>query len=298
MIAPVQSGNSVGSGKGLQAFVVLTGIFVFVLLFFADKTQLKNPERGLETVNSEEQVRVDHPSSGGSSLESLVNSGSDSPEIKTLKSRLEVEKAEGKPQVLQEIVEKLRDESKLDQAAVYAAKLADLVPEAKNCLVAGALFRTTSEGFHADGDSVRFLAFSEKAIEYLKKADVLKPNDEAIMIELGLTMVGSGIPENSMLGIQKLVKVLEINPANEEAAYQLGVFSLQTGQYEKAESRFRKVIELNPKNLQAKLLLGGALRETGKVKEAKVIFEELAKQQRDTEIASMAAEMLSELKNK
>ena len=107
----MQSGTTVSSGKGLQAAVVLAGILVFVLLFFADKTQLKNPERELESSNSGVQVKVDSPNSTAFSLESLVNSGEDSPEVKTLKSRLEAEKAEGKAQLLKEIVEKLRDES-------------------------------------------------------------------------------------------------------------------------------------------------------------------------------------------
>lgn len=65
------------------------------------------------------------------------------------------------------------------------------------------------------------------------------PKVAAIIAELN-----SGAPP--MQTILKLRELAEKEPANVEAQYHLGLFSWQTGQYDKAMERFRTVIELDP----------------------------------------------------
>ena len=54
--------------------------------------------------------------------------------------------------------------------------------------------------------------------------------------------------DNPMQGIMLLRGILEEDPDNADAHWQLGLFSVQSGQYDKALERFRKVIELDPEN--------------------------------------------------
>ncbi|MCU0318598.1 MAG: tetratricopeptide repeat protein [Flavobacteriales bacterium] len=51
--------------------------------------------------------------------------------------------------------------------------------------------------------------------------------------------------QDPMRGIMMLREVLEEDPNNAEAHWHLGLFSIQSGQYEKALDRFRKVRELD-----------------------------------------------------
>ena len=54
--------------------------------------------------------------------------------------------------------------------------------------------------------------------------------------------------QDPMRGIMMLREILEEDPDNVEAHWHLGLFSVQSGQYDKALERFKKVIELDPKN--------------------------------------------------
>jgi tetratricopeptide (TPR) repeat protein len=66
------------------------------------------------------------------------------------------------------------------------------------------------------------------------------PKVAAIIAELG-----AGAPP--MQTILKLRDLAEQEPQNVEAQYHLGLFSWQTGQYDKAMERFQRTIALDPK---------------------------------------------------
>lgn len=70
--------------------------------------------------------------------------------------------------------------------------------------------------------------------------EIKDPKVAAIIAELN-----SGAPP--MQTILKLRELADKEPANVEAQYHLGLFSWQTGQYDKAMDRFRKVIALDGK---------------------------------------------------
>jgi Tfp pilus assembly protein PilF len=54
--------------------------------------------------------------------------------------------------------------------------------------------------------------------------------------------------QDPMRGIMMLREILEEDPNNVEAHWHLGLFSVQSQQYDKALERFKKVIELEPEN--------------------------------------------------
>lgn len=51
-----------------------------------------------------------------------------------------------------------------------------------------------------------------------------------------------------MQGVQKYLKVLELDSNNVEALYNLGMLSIQSNQLQKAKVRFEKLILLQPEN--------------------------------------------------
>jgi tetratricopeptide (TPR) repeat protein len=70
------------------------------------------------------------------------------------------------------------------------------------------------------------------------------PQVNAIIAELNEAMAKGQPP---MVAIKKLRDLADSEPNNVEAQYHLGLFSWQSGQYDKAMDRFKKVIALDPK---------------------------------------------------
>jgi tetratricopeptide (TPR) repeat protein len=70
---------------------------------------------------------------------------------------------------------------------------------------------------------------------------------------------------NPMQGILQLRGVAEENPENAGAQWFLGLFSLETGQFDKAAERFLRVIELDTDNAfpEAHVLMGGIYGRAG-----------------------------------
>jgi tetratricopeptide (TPR) repeat protein len=81
---------------------------------------------------------------------------------------------------------------------------------------------------------------------------------------------------NPMQGIMMLREIVAKDSNNVEAQYWLGVFAVQSGQYEKAIPRFKKVIGLDPNYLSAYMDLGAVYKEMGQVEAALALFEQAA----------------------
>mgnify|MGYP006266707745 FL=1 len=62
--------------------------------------------------------------------------------------------------------------------------------------------------------------------------------------------------ENPMEGIFMLREILEKEPKNKEALYNLGVLSIQTAQYQNAVNRFNQIIAIDSSDKRAYLQLG------------------------------------------
>ncbi|GAB4383834.1 MAG: hypothetical protein Kow0075_15970 [Salibacteraceae bacterium] len=86
-------------------------------------------------------------------------------------------------------------------------------------------------------------------------AETAEPPRDEYLIDSALTLIGGTQP---MQGILLLREVAEQNPSNIRAQYHLGIFSAQTGQWEKVKERFNKVLEIDPEFAEAHFWLGKA----------------------------------------
>jgi tetratricopeptide (TPR) repeat protein len=279
--------------------VVGFGLLVFVLLLFADKTNLSEDEADeidSGTENGASSARPEQESApDAEELLDLLTPFTPDDNLKVLLTALEQEKdKDARSDLLREIVEGAQNAGRVDVAAVYAGILADEQPDPKNQLVAGALYRNANRTPAMLQDTVAFRKFSDRSIDLLEKAVEAEPDNEDAKIELGLAFVEARVPGLSMQGILKIREVAEANPQNTEALFHLGGFSLETGQFDKAEGRFRQILEVEPGNIRAKYFLGVSLREQGKSAEYIKWMTEVAEQQQDPELAAAAE---SSLKN-
>lgn len=276
-----------------HALVVLVGLLVFVLLLFADKTNLTDDEAD-QIDRSGETASDETPEAETPELLSLIPPPAPTGELSEMEAQLnEASSAEAREDLLRQIVAGYRESGRLDVAAVYAGELAAEDPSPKNLLVAGALFRNANRMPSMQTDTVAFRSFSDEAIRLLEQAQTRSPEAEDIKIELGLALVESRKPGASMQGIFKIKEVAEANPKNTEALFHLGGFSLDTGQWDKAEGRFRQILEEEPGNARAKYYLGVALDAQGKSAEFQKLMTEVAEQQQDPELAAAAKAALN-----
>lgn len=103
------------------------------------------------------------------------------------------------------------------------------------------------------------------------------------------------IGENPMVGILKLRELAEENPNNLEAHYNLGLLSIQSGQFEKAVDRFKKVTELDPANVEGYFYLGVSYLEMGNDAKAKENFSYVAKEGNDLAIIKLVEDYLKKI---
>ncbi len=118
------------------------------------------------------------------------------------------------------------------------------------------------------------------------------PKVAAIIAELN-----SGAPP--MQTILKLRELAEKEPANVEAQYHLGLFSWQTGQYDKAMDRFRRVIALDGKGYpDAYAFLGQALASLDSSEKAIAALETYKTLVTDTARLNGADRLIADIRTK
>lgn len=158
---------------------------------------------------------------------------------------------------------------KLDSLAKYLEVKAIENPSQKNFIIAGDGYY---EAFNFAVDITKRNYLAEKAQDYYNR--VLNENSSLFDVKskLAMTYIANS---NPMQGITMLREVLEEDPENQLAIYNLGMLSITSGQYDKAIERFNLLKELDPDNPEAHFYIGYCLFELGKEKESKSYFQKV-----------------------
>jgi Flp pilus assembly protein TadD len=99
-----------------------------------------------------------------------------------------------------------------------------------------------------------------------------------------------------MQGIVLLREVLAEDPKNETALFNLGMLSIQSGQYDRAIERLTELITVNPGHVQGLLLLGVAYMNKGDKIKAREQFEKVKTLDKDPAVTATADSYLNDLK--
>ena len=189
------------------------------------------------------------------------------------------------------VSDKFAEFQKLDSAAYYAEKVAQLSPTAENYLRTGDRYYE-AYGFAVDEQKLKRLG--EKTRDYYQKAIDQNPSLLAAKANMAMTYVST---ENPMQGIMMLREVLDADPTNELALFNLGILSMRSNQYSKAADRFRQIITNNPANTKAKFYLGISLVELGDKEQATKVLAEVKKEENDPMIQQAIGELEDRLNN-
>jgi cytochrome c-type biogenesis protein CcmH/NrfG len=124
------------------------------------------------------------------------------------------------------------------------------------------------------------------------EAPAVNPLDSLVAEAVRRIETQEGSP---MEAIGMLRQVLETDPEHPGANFYLGMFSITTGQYDKAIERLQVVVKVDPNNPEAHKMLGTAYRETGRLTEARDAFENYRKAATTPAQQAEAAELLKTL---
>lgn len=128
------------------------------------------------------------------------------------------------------------------------------------------IFERAGSGDEASLQAVKIRPMIESLLE-------AKPNDLSLKNKLAMTLVTT---ENPMSGIQVLREIVATDPENREALINLGLLSIQSGQFNRAVERFENLVSLDSLDFESKLYLGISYLETGRAEEARQLFTEVA----------------------
>lgn len=197
----------------------------------------------------------------------------------------------------------------MEKSAIFADSLSDLYAKAGRFDSAGyyaeqsaAFFNTVDSWIRAGNqyyqaylfavEPARQSAFAAKAQEYYEKVLVADPRNFEVKSKLAMTLM---TPEDPMKGIAMLREVIEADPENEFALYNMGALSFQSGQYALAIQRLETLVRLYPGHLQGQLLLGVSYLNAGEKDKARTQLERLKEMSEDPAVKATADSYLKEL---
>jgi len=143
--------------------------------------------------------------------------------------------------LLEQLAQKWDDVAKFAPQGFIYEEMAEISPKFEYWLKAGDAYRTAYTNLQ---DTAMSAELNRLAIRSYEKATQLDENNLDAKTGLGAAMVtGTG---NPMAGIALLQEVVAKDPKNIQANKTLGLFSLQSRQFDKAIERFNTVVELSP----------------------------------------------------
>jgi len=263
--------------KRSQIIFVVAGIIVSYLLYSLPMVVVDNEDKGLTQGGSSlGSDSANEENNHGNSL-----SSSDLEVIDNLMADLEGEASTENFVIFADSIAKVyQSGGKLDSAAFYYGLIAEKAPAPENWEKAGNAYY---EAFGFSMEEIKTKRLGDKSRLYLSKVLETTPDRLDLKTKIAMTYVSSA---NPMQGITMLRGVLEEDPKNEEALFNMGILSMQSGQYKRAVERFEKLVEYHPENIQGQFYLGVSLFESNQKKQAKTQLEGLREKTTDPQILS------------
>jgi tetratricopeptide (TPR) repeat protein len=179
---------------------------------------------------------------------------------------------------------------KFDSSAWFAEEAAKFFDTKESWIRAGDQYY---QAYTLALDQVRQERFAVKTREYYTKVLEADPGMLDIKAKMAMTYLSAPSP---MQGIVLLREVLEEDPDNELALFNLGMLSIQSGQYDLAVQRLEALLKVNPGHAQGHLLLGIALMNVGNKGAAREHFELVKEMDKDPAVQATVESYLKDLK--
>lgn len=177
-------------------------------------------------------------------------------------------------------------------AAHYLYQLASLKKDEKNWFAAGSKYYMLAA---QSEDSLIAAESAKKAKAALE--EVIKLNDNNLDAKNALAACYIEVDQDIMKGVTLLKDVVERDSNNVQAIFTLGMLSIQSNQYDKAQQRFEKLIALQPFNAEYYFYLGEIYARSGNTKAAIATYEKCKTLLTDKEAKKEVDTIINKLKN-
>lgn len=179
---------------------------------------------------------------------------------------------------------------KFDSAAWFAEEASKFFNTTESWIKVGDLYY---QAYTLSVDQAKQNRFAQRAREFYAKVLESNPGNLDVKTKMAMTYLSA---ENPMQGITMLREVLAVDPKNELALVNMGMLSIQSGQYDRAVSRLNELVKINPNHVQGRLLLGIALMNSGDRPGAKEQFEKVKQLDDDPAVQATVESYLKDLK--
>ncbi len=179
--------------------------------------------------------------------------------------------------------------------AKFSKQKAELMPSATSWMLAGDnYFKAFRLSKNTDGEMI------SQAIDAYKKVLSFDQQSLEAKTAMGVAYVegASLLGEMPMKGIGILKEVLDRDPNNIDALTNLGYFSIQSGQYEKAIERFEKILEIDSLNAEAYIYLTDIYLSQNNQEKGIQTLEKYKSLINDPQVIQQVDDYINELKSK
>jgi tetratricopeptide (TPR) repeat protein len=177
-------------------------------------------------------------------------------------------------------------------AAFYYQAIASKENTAAEWIAAGNHF---NDAYKLTQDTTSQPFFDAQAMDAFQNATKLQPDNLDAKTGLGIAYVnGGGTP---MQGIALLLDVVRQEPNNWNANFNLGLFSMKSGQYEKAVERFKIASAAKPANVEPVFYLAESYKQLGLRKEAIDAYQKCKQLMPDPTFDQKMDQYIKELSN-
>ena len=270
-------------------------IIVIVIVVVLMGGLLARPIKGLVDENNGSSESASTSSSSAFNLQSVSEitkqsiNASLAQEITALEERLTEVSGDEKLALLEQLAQKWDDLAKFAPQGFIYEEMAEISPKFEYWLKAGDAYRGAYTNLQ---DTAMSAELNRLAIRSYEKAIQLDENNLDAKTGLGAAMVTG--TANPMGGIALLQEVVAKDPKNIQANKTLGLFSLQSRQFDKAIERFNTVVELNP-DAESYFYLATGYENIGLKNEAIAAFQKSKEMASDPTLSQFIDRRVEEL---
>jgi len=271
-----------------QLIILVAAISCGLLLYMLPKVLLNKEEKELE--NTTELEKREMPVSKETPHATVRLDEKETQHVAGLKATLSQKRTlkEKKP-LLDTLSALFSSKGLYDSAArYYENDLAQYQTVESWTLIGDACY----QAYYFAADEAVAQSWAKKTQFYYQKALEQEPSLLDVKARMAMTYTRGS---NPMQAIATLREVLDKDPENEQALLNIGLLSIQSGQYAKAVERFMKLTSINPQNWLGVFYLGIAYAESGKKAEAKECFEKVKRYEKQPQLVQAAEEYLNQL---
>jgi cytochrome c-type biogenesis protein CcmH/NrfG len=212
-------------------------------------------------------------------------------EIEKLEEQLKNESGADALAIQKQLAQKW-DDVNMPAAAAFAYEgIAKQNADYSSWLITGDRF---TEGYQNYRDTTAVAGLLNKAIISYQKALELNPKSLDAQTGLGVAYVTG--TQNPMQGIQMLLAVVKEEPKNIKANMNLGMFSMKSGQFQKAVDRFKTINALQP-SPESWFYLATSYENLGQKPEAILAYQKAKELAADPNLSAFIDRKMNELKN-